>query len=623
MQENFFFREPETQRMLLDILFIYGKLNPDIGYRQGMHELLAPLLWVVHQDAIDKATVQSSDRNAEGADFMLDVLDYQQREADAFNLFCAVMQTAKSFYEMGDNRDSSPIVAKSKRIHEDLLGTFDSELALHLQVAGVLPQIYAIRWIRLLFGREFDFKDVLRIWDILFAESLRPDIIDMTCVAMLLRIRWDLVEADYSTAITTLTHVKLPEIDEKDPRSLVRDAILLDKNRNAETGANMVHKHTGRMPKLQTLPERTRISLDQVRTPERRGSRTPLYRASPMLSPARFSGPQKQLESLFSDVSGGIKSRAEGWSSVSKAVRGAVGEVRKNMGQQYQPSHSRDASVDAFRVPAKEPTEQMKELEKKLQQLEARNKALGKMLDSALESLRTSRNSAQERGERRGSIDEAFNISLAKIQFVSVYLSDTDIPIPPEDFSHNPPAIKEIEPPPIDLTQPTAALDDEEAVKDAKPTEEEPSTSSATVPIDKAANPEYPAPASSSPPPKVLVPPSSSPPPIRPSLKDASFSFMLGENRHRSSFVSSVNALPEHNRRSIDETKIDPKKRRGSQVSGETGPLKDSSKDKQRPVPGKGRLKGKKEGKGNADDSDEEGWRLSSYRGVGGGSGPL
>lgn len=49
------------------------------------------------------------------------------------------------------------------------------------------------RWIRLLFGREFDFKDVLKVWDLLFAENLTSDIVDMTCVAILLRVRWQCV----------------------------------------------------------------------------------------------------------------------------------------------------------------------------------------------------------------------------------------------------------------------------------------------------------------------------------------------------------------------------------------------------------------------------------------------
>lgn len=36
--------------MLTDILFCYACENPAISYKQGMHELLAPLLFVLHCD---------------------------------------------------------------------------------------------------------------------------------------------------------------------------------------------------------------------------------------------------------------------------------------------------------------------------------------------------------------------------------------------------------------------------------------------------------------------------------------------------------------------------------------------------------------------------------------------
>ena len=44
---------------------------------------------------------------------------------------------------------------------------------------------------RLLFGREFPFDDVLMMWDVLFANGLTSDLVDFTCIAMLLRIRWE------------------------------------------------------------------------------------------------------------------------------------------------------------------------------------------------------------------------------------------------------------------------------------------------------------------------------------------------------------------------------------------------------------------------------------------------
>lgn len=44
---------------------------------------------------------------------------------------------------------------------------------------------------RLLFGREFPFDEVLMMWDLLFAHGLRSDLVDFTCIAMMLRIRWE------------------------------------------------------------------------------------------------------------------------------------------------------------------------------------------------------------------------------------------------------------------------------------------------------------------------------------------------------------------------------------------------------------------------------------------------
>lgn len=143
MQDNYFFREPSTQKKLLDILFIYSKLNPDTGYRQGMHELLAPILWVVDCDAVDSRVAQVSERSEETEiqQLMLDVLDVDFVEHDAFSLFCAVMQTAKSFYEVGDSKPST-LVGRSHRIHDELLATIDPDLEYHLRSIEILPQIY-------------------------------------------------------------------------------------------------------------------------------------------------------------------------------------------------------------------------------------------------------------------------------------------------------------------------------------------------------------------------------------------------------------------------------------------------------------------------------------------------
>ncbi|KIW74025.1 hypothetical protein, variant [Phialophora macrospora] len=529
MQDNFFFREPSTQKKLLDILFIYAKLNPDIGYRQGMHELLAPILWVVQQDAVDLMGVPAVDRTAEGTDFMIEVLNGKFVEHDAFNLFCAVMQTAKAFYELGENRDSSPIVARSMRIHDDILTAIDPELALHLTVVGILPQIYSIRWIRLLFGREFEFKDVLKIWDVLFAEHLRSDIVDFTCVAMLLRNRWTLIEADYTTGITALTHYSLSDPTE-DPRSLVRDAIFLDRNRDSDAGALLIQRYSGRRPKrTEALPSRS--------TSAPRVARTAQHRPSPSASPGRFASQQRQLEGLFREVTGNLQKRTEGW-DVSKAVRSAVGEVRRNVNH-YQSAHSRQSSAEAPQLPVPERKrlelkaheEAARDLQHKFRALQERNTVLAKMLDDALQSLRAIK---LTNPAGAGDTEDSLNICLAKIQFISVYLSDSDIPIPNEETVKAPKLPRET--PDSSEKQPAAFVQTEPSTKNEKGYE----TGIQAQEAEQRGRDTH-------------------VPSQRPSLMDTSFSFMLGENRHRSSFVSSVADLPEHSRDS--ESRNRPKKK--------------------------------------------------------------
>ena len=41
------------RQMMEDILFCYVREKPDLGYRQGMHELLAPILFVMHVEMRD------------------------------------------------------------------------------------------------------------------------------------------------------------------------------------------------------------------------------------------------------------------------------------------------------------------------------------------------------------------------------------------------------------------------------------------------------------------------------------------------------------------------------------------------------------------------------------------
>jgi TBC1 domain family member 5 len=133
---------------MLDILFIYSKLTPDLGYRQGMHELLAPILWVVEQDAIDKKSLENADPEEKYDAWMLQSLDADYIEHDTFNLFCNIMQIIRVYYEHSDHKpleaqvDVAPIVSRCQHIYQTILMTADYELAKHLHSVEILPQVF-------------------------------------------------------------------------------------------------------------------------------------------------------------------------------------------------------------------------------------------------------------------------------------------------------------------------------------------------------------------------------------------------------------------------------------------------------------------------------------------------
>ena len=143
MPDNTYFRQPATQNMMLDMLFVWCKKNPEIGYRQGMHEILAPLLWVVERDAVDAGASDGGDVDRT----LVDLLDARYIEHDCFTLFSSVMATARSFYappRSGPTKNDTPMLARCSHIFETCLFRADPELAAHLTKLEIVPQIFLL-----------------------------------------------------------------------------------------------------------------------------------------------------------------------------------------------------------------------------------------------------------------------------------------------------------------------------------------------------------------------------------------------------------------------------------------------------------------------------------------------
>lgn len=110
------------------------------------------------------------------------------------------------------SESASEVVRKCYHIHHEILRKFDPDLYHYLERHQIEPQLYCLRWVRLLLSREFHLEDVLVLWDALFAGSPDFSLVDHMIVAMLIFIREDILNKDYSSCLKRL--FKYPPVED-------------------------------------------------------------------------------------------------------------------------------------------------------------------------------------------------------------------------------------------------------------------------------------------------------------------------------------------------------------------------------------------------------------------------
>uniref|UniRef100_A0A1A7WFZ9 TBC1 domain family member 5 n=1 Tax=Iconisemion striatum TaxID=60296 RepID=A0A1A7WFZ9_9TELE len=241
-----YFQDEDVRTKLTDILFCYARENEQLLYKQGMHELLAPIVFVLH---CDHQAFQHANETSSPSEEMKCLLNPTYLEHDAYAMFSHLMETAEPWFSSFERevrkgkeemltsipfarpQDCGPsvaIVTKVNRIQDLLVKKHDVELHMHLNRLEIAPQIYGIRWVRLLFGREFPLQDLLVVWDALFADSITLDLVDYIFVAMLLYIRDALIASNFQTCLGLLMHY--PPIG--DINALLQKALFLRDPKN-------------------------------------------------------------------------------------------------------------------------------------------------------------------------------------------------------------------------------------------------------------------------------------------------------------------------------------------------------------------------------------------------------
>ncbi|KAJ3290639.1 hypothetical protein HK104_006627 [Borealophlyctis nickersoniae] len=173
------------------ILFIFAKLNPGIGYVQGLNEILAPLYYVMANDIDEEARA-----HAEADSFFtfsklvsqfrdhfirhLDGVGSGSRKASTHSLNSGSPRMARRKASMGEkameqaagNGIGSSMARLMKRLRRR-----DLELWKDFQLKGIDAAFFAFRWLTVLLTQEFSLPDLIRIWDSMIAD-LSVDIVE-------------------------------------------------------------------------------------------------------------------------------------------------------------------------------------------------------------------------------------------------------------------------------------------------------------------------------------------------------------------------------------------------------------------------------------------------------------
>lgn len=326
-----------TRYSSLVIIKVWSKLN-EYGYRQGIHELLGCVLEAIYLDAFPQSEEDLKDHK-EDADSLAVcrlVLDARFVEHDSYAIFQRLMLQAGSFYDptpsipMPLSQSNSfkveqPIVARLYRIINVLLATIDPALVSKLQTLEIEPQLFGLRWLRLLFTREFPVPDALELWDALFAEDTTLKLADFIVIAMLLRIRTELLDAEYSEALQLLLRYPQPQDGDYHIDALFHQAKLLRDN-PTPSGASMVRQQNQALGfGGGATPRESRSPVSSMRRSSAGHSRSESVQfpfSSSLGSPRAFQYPNA---GAFTDLARNVYARAE-----STGINKAIGDFARN-----------------------------------------------------------------------------------------------------------------------------------------------------------------------------------------------------------------------------------------------------------------------------------------------------
>lgn len=204
---------------LIEILYIWSKCNPNIGYKQGLHEIIGLIYF-----NLCKESIEIPNTNAISVDDhrILKLYNSKFLAHDTFTIFNKFINQsgiAGRFYEQ-----ESALFDSIQHFNINLLKV---DQLIHYNLTSKLKlesQLWIIRYFRLLLSRELgnDLNIVMRLWEKLVAYSTNtvskngiPEILNFMIITLLIHIKADLIASDFSEALSILLHYPIDKVKQK------------------------------------------------------------------------------------------------------------------------------------------------------------------------------------------------------------------------------------------------------------------------------------------------------------------------------------------------------------------------------------------------------------------------
>ncbi|EGV63289.1 hypothetical protein PSN45_004439 [Yamadazyma tenuis] len=200
-----YFNNRFYKQQIIEILYVWAKCNPRIGYKQGFHEILGLIYINFRKDSV---SIPNTNTFCSEDIRILSLFDVKYLCHDLFTVFNKFMVNTSiisHFYEneytlMNSIQSFNKSLMKvDQLIHYNLISKLKLE-----------SQLWCIRYFRLILSRELgnDLAVTNMLWDklITIEGSRVPALLNFLIIVLLINVKSDLIVCDFSECLSLLLH---------------------------------------------------------------------------------------------------------------------------------------------------------------------------------------------------------------------------------------------------------------------------------------------------------------------------------------------------------------------------------------------------------------------------------